>query len=387
MHHIETMSRIDGTASDRSDTDLLDLALVVVLNIRLLLAGPLLVGLVVFAISFTATPLFSATTSFIPVPVNFNGSAPKSATDQYVALLKSRGVLEALVARFDLVKHLAQKDTQHAADRLLERVTVKAAVSGLVTVIVEDADPYLAAAIANAYVQELGKALSRLSLRESQQRLQFVQKHLIIAQEKLSVAEREWGSNSSNTKLSKSSSALTVGRIARLDANIAAKEIELASMRSHLSESSFDYQQAVSDLSTMRSQKVQLEAAPVAAVADARGMATYRELKFQETLLDLLLGQYETARVDEMRDYISLKEVDAAVPPDRPSKPDKAKIAGVASITTFFALLLFVFIRHSLRCLAADEVSARKLYLLQHAFRKALGLKPVATSLFHGSGP
>jgi len=293
--------------------------------------------------------------------------------------MKSRAVLEALVVRFDLVKHFAQEDTQHAIDQLQKSVNIKAAGNGLVTVSVDDEDPNVAAAVANAYIQEIGKVLSRWSFTESQQRLKFFERQVAVANDKLGVAKREVRSRGLSADFSKSSSFISMGGIARLDAHIAAKEIKLASMRSYVAESSFDYQQAEFDLRAMRSHKILLEAAPIEPAGDVTIMAHYRELAYQESLLELLTWQYEVARVEEMRDDETVMGVDAAAPPGRPNKPDRARISGIASIATVFVLMIVVFIRHGLRNLATHAISARKLWLLRNAFRKALGLKLAAT--------
>jgi uncharacterized protein involved in exopolysaccharide biosynthesis len=67
--------------------------------------------------------------------------------------------------------------------------------------------------------------------------------------------------------------------------------------------------------------------------------------------------------------------LDVAQPPERKSKPKKALIAMVSALAAGFALLLFVFIRQSLRSASQTPESAEKLSRLQAAFFKAIGRK------------
>ena len=60
-----------------------------------------------------------------------------------------------------------------------------------------------------------------------------------------------------------------------------------------------------------------------------------REVKYRETIQDLLTRQYEGARVDEARQGALVQVVDAAVPPDRPSNLFRLWIAAGA---IFFSL-------------------------------------------------
>ena len=53
-----------------------------------------------------------------------------------------------------------------------------------------------------------------------------------------------------------------------------------------------------------------------AAIAYARAL---REMKYRETIEELLARQYEGARVDEAREGPHIQVVEPAVPPDRPS--------------------------------------------------------------------
>ena len=52
----------------------------------------------------------------------------------------------------------------------------------------------------------------------------------------------------------------------------------------------------------------------------------YRDLKYQETVFELLAKEFEVAKLDEAREGSIIQVVDAAVPPDKKSSPHRALI-------------------------------------------------------------
>ena len=364
-------------------------------NLRLLVVGPLLAGLAALGVCFAIAPTFTASTSFMPPQQQASGAASllsslgalgglagaasglKNPSDQYVAFLKSRSVQDALIDRFDLIKRYDEKYRQYATKELEQRARVKAGKDGLITVDADDEDPQFAATLANAHVEELGKLLSRLAVTEAQQRRLFFEKQLSATKDKLVKAEQALRSSGVSASVLKSSPVAAVEGLAKLKAAIAAQEIKLASMRGYLAESAFEFKQAQTELSAMRSQMARLESADPGPEADGKDsssyIAKYRDYKYFETLFELFSKQYEIARVDESREGAVIQVVDVAVPPELKSKPKKAIIAVLATLASGFALLIFVFVRQSLRNAAQDAEAARKLSALQAAFGRALG--------------
>jgi tyrosine-protein kinase Etk/Wzc len=65
----------------------------------------------------------------------------------------------------------------------------------------------------------------------------------------------------------------------------------------------------------------------------------YRDMKYYETLYDLLAKQYELARIDEGKNATVIQILDRAVEPDKKSGPKRALIV---LLTGFAALCLTV---------------------------------------------
>ncbi len=374
------------------EISLLDLLQTIVDNLRLLILGPLAIGLAALGISFAIPPTFTAKTQFLP-PQQQQSSASallqslgamgglasaaaggiKNPADQFIGFLKSASIQNSLVDRFKLQDRYETKFKVDARKELQENTKIAAGKDGIISLEVDDKDPQFAAELANAYVEELRKLMGRLSLTEAQLRRSFFEGKLKEAREALSVADQELRATGINASTLKSSPAAAVEVVARVRAGIVAQEVKIAAMRGYLTESAPEVKQAMVELSALRAQLVSAEKAEPQVAGQSNYVERYRNFKYQETLYELFAKQYELARVDEGREGAVVQVVDAAQPPEKKGKPKKALIAIMATLAAGFALLLFVFIRQALRNAGQDGESAQKINALKASWRKAIG--------------
>ena len=375
------------------EISLLDLLQTVVDNLRLLLVGPLAVGLLALGVSFIVTPTFTAKTQFLPPQQQQSAAASmlaslgslgglagaaagiKNPSDQYLAFMKSVSVQDALIDRFKLMERYNAKARVDARTTLTGSARIASGKDGLISIEVDDKDPQFAADLANAHVEELHKLLGRLAVTEAQQRRVFFEKQLAQTKDNLVKAEQALKSTGVNSSALKSTPAAAVETVARLKAMISAQEVKLASMRGYLAESSPDFKLAMNELAAFRSQLAKAEENEPASTSTSDYVARYRDYKYHETLFELFAKQYELARVDESREGAVIQVLDVAQPPERKSKPKKALIAIIATLATGFALLLWVFVRQALRNASNTPETAEKLLTLRMGWRRALGLK------------
>ena len=377
------------TAED-DEISLLDLLQVVADNLRLLVLGPLVAGLLALGITFAIPPTFTATTKFMPPQQQQSGAAAmlsslgalsglagaasglKNPADQYVAFLKSRSVQDALVDRFKLTERYDEKFKQDTRKTLEKNVQIAAGKDGLITIDVDDKDPQFSAQLANAHIEELGKLLNRLAVTEAQQRRVFFEKQLSNAKENLVKAEQALKASGVNSSALKASPAAAVEGLAKLKATIIAQEIKLASMHGYLTESSPDFKQAKTELTAMRAQMSRAEnSEPLGDSKDSDYIAKFRDFKYYETLFELFAKQYEMARVDESREGAIIQVVDTAQAPERKRKPQKALISIAVISTAAVLLLLFIFLREGVRHAAESNESFKKIQRLQISLKKS----------------
>lgn len=376
-----TDMRVDTAPDQDDEISLLDLALVVKENLKLLVLAPLAAGVVALGASFAITPTFTASTTFLQ-PQQQSGAMAmlqglgalgglagaatglKNPADQYVAFIKSRSVQDALIKRFDLQKRY-EAELHEDALRSLEGVArITAGKDGLLKIEVDDHEPAFAAKLANGHVEELQKLLGRLAVTEAQQRRAFYEKQLEQTKAKLAAAQAELQRSGINEGALRAEPKMAAEAYANLRATVTAAQVKLQSMRTYLTDQSSEFKLAQSELAALQSQMSKVESANNAAASD-NYIVKYRDFKYQESLFELFAKQFELAKLDEARDGAMIQVVDVAQTPERKSKPKKAMIAVLTMLASGFALLLFVFMRNAWRNAWKDEATAQKLKALR----------------------
>ena len=121
-----------------------------------------------------------------------------------------------------------------------------------------------------------------------------------------------------------------IASAAVLRGQLAAKQVEIRAMREFAADQNPDLQRAEQELAGIEGQLSAMDAASDRRTGDliaVKGTVTQasldfarslREVKYRETIQDLLTRQYEGARVDEARQGPLVQIVDPAVVPDRP---------------------------------------------------------------------
>jgi uncharacterized protein involved in exopolysaccharide biosynthesis len=378
-----------GTPKDNNQTSLFDLVLIIAENLKLLILGPLAIGLAALGMSFLLTPTFTATTVILP-PKQQQGAAAamlqqlgalgglagaaagiKNPNDQFVAMLKSRVVADELIDRFQLIEQYKSEFKQDARKALEGNSRIGTGKDGLIKIEVDDPSPKQAAAMAEAYVEELGRLMSRLALTEAQQRRAFFEKKLQQTQADLTRAQEALEATGVSAKAMRSSPEATVTAVAELQARISAQEVKVGVMRGYLTDSAQELRTAMAELAGLRAQLNKVgEPAAGSSKKESDYVARFREFKYHETLFELLAKQFEIARVDEAREGALLQVMDPATVPERKSKPKKAIIAVLATLAGGLTLLLFVLVRSTLRDSARDSETAERI----DAIRRAVGL-------------
>ena len=289
------------------------------------------------------------------------GAAAKTPDDLYVALLKSDSVVRGLDERFKLRERYDAEQFETLRKVVPSWVRIASdKKSGLISVEVDDHESKFAADLANAHSTEVAKVLSRLAVSEAQLRRVFFKKQLNETKEHLIKAEqdlRQVQERSGVIVLDKQAEALITGA-AQVRAQIAEREVQLKVLLTGATEQNPDVIRLTSELRALRGELARMESSqggkpgsavdmpvgklPEAAIDNVRAR---RELKVQETLLESMIRQYEIAKLDEAKEGSSLQVVDAALPPDRKSKPSGVIVVLTSTLLAFLASVTFVFMR------------------------------------------
>lgn len=362
------------------DPPIVALGLILLRRLRLLILLPLLVGSVTLGVSFLIPPTFTAVTLLLPPQQQSSAASAllgslggvagalgsglsgiKNPTEQWIGLLKSRSVADALVTRFKL-RELYEADYQfQARDGLAARTAVTSGKDGMIELRVDDRSPQRAAQIAAAYVEELQRLVDTLAVTEAAQRRLFFQKRLDEAKAGLIKAETALRESGVGGDVVKTSPGAAVTQLAQVQAAVAAQEVRISVMRGSMTESNPELRQATLQLASLREQLRKLERdGPAGASGNesTQYVARYREFKYFETLFDLFAKQYEIARVDEARDGGLIQVVDAAQVPEYKSRPKRAMMAALAGMLTFMLCAAYVLGSHYWRRFSRQRAAA-----------------------------
>jgi uncharacterized protein involved in exopolysaccharide biosynthesis len=306
----------------------------------------------------------------------------KNPSDLYIGMLKSQTVADAMIERFKLKDAYEAKFTVDARKRLAAESRFLSDKSGLITIEADSGDPKLAADLANAYVEELHKLTSTLAVTDAAQRRVFFERQLQQVKEKLAEAELKLrqGIETGGLVSMDAQSKASVESVARLRAQISAKEIQIGAMKAYAAPTNPDLQRAERELASMRQGLSRLESGSPGgepgAVADAKGMSNIRlvrEVKYNEVMFELLARQYEMARVDEAKEAPIIQVMDKASPPEKKTGPKRALIVIAATVAGFFASLLYVFARNMLQTARQDPAQQGRLEALRAAWSRRRG--------------
>ena len=95
----------------------------------------------------------------------------------------------------------------------------------------------------------------------------------------------------------------------------------------------------------------------------------FRDPFVQSTLMNSMIKQYETARIDEARESQILFPVDIAKIPEKRSSPKKVQLVLMVGFVAFFAILLWIFIKRALRNIQSDPASAQNWVKMKKAWK------------------
>jgi uncharacterized protein involved in exopolysaccharide biosynthesis len=372
---------------EEAEPSVLDLLIVLAIRKRFLVKFTAAIFLISVITSLLLPTWYTATTVILPPQNNSSAAALlsqvnglgalgaltgnalgiKNPSDLYVEMLRSRSVEDAMIQRFHLVAVYGKKKISDTRKKLESHSNIIASPKdGFIRISVEAKDPKLAADMTNGYVEELRRLSATLAVTEASQRRLFFEQQLSETKDKLAESEESLKHTQQNTGLIQldGEARALIESAASLRAQLAAKQVQIETMRSYATEDNPDIVLAKQQVAALESQLAQL-------AGNRRGVASdpllprgdipeagleygrkLRDVKYYETMFQLLARQLELAKLDEAKQGNVIQVMDAAVPPDKRSFPQRTPIIVVATILGFLAavgwILLTNWVSHAL---------------------------------------
>lgn len=310
----------------------------------------------------------------------------KNPDDLYIGLLESQRVIDGIIHRFDLIKVYKVKRLSDARKALQSRTKILADKSSLISISVEDHDAKQAAAIANAYVDQLHDLMSHLAVTSAAQRRTFFEQQVMEEKGKLGDAEVALEKTEMKTGIiqPQGQAQAVIATIMQLRAQVSAHEVELESLRTSATDQNPEVITLQSQIAALRSQLADFEKGhPQSASVDGNVLTPtsevpaasleylrrMRDVRYQETLFEFMTRQYEMARVDEAKQGQMIQVVDPALVPERRSWPPRTLLTLLAFILAAIVASSWVILQSACAQKMEDPEDARKIHQLRELLR------------------
>lgn len=311
------------------------------------------------------------------------GLGLKSANDMYVAMLKSQTVEDGMVHDYHLQAEYRAKLVSDARKAFEKHASVDGTgKDGLIHISVEDKDPKRAAQLANGYVEHFQSLTQNMAITEASQRRLFFEKQLEKAKDNLADSEVALQQTEQTTGLIQmdSQAKALIESAATLRAQITAKEVQIQAMQTYATGQNSQLVEAQQELESMRAQLAKLGGSEESANAliVPKGKLTQagldyvrklRDVKYYETIFDILARQFEVAKLDEAREGALVQVVDPASPPDRKSWPKRTMIVLVSTAGGLLLGILVALAQAAWVRFREDPESGGKADVLRRAWR------------------
>lgn len=348
-------------AADNDDgVHILDLLSVLARSKVLVISMVIIGGLSGLLISLWLPPVFMSTTKILPPQQQQNSGVAavlgqlgglagaaggiaglKNPNDLYVGLLESRTVADNLIAKFKLMQRYQARTMDEARDVLVtKREIAIGKKDGMISITTSESDAAFAAQLANAYAEELATMTQTMALTEASQRRLFFEKQLREVKGQLADAEVALRGTQEKTGMIQPQAQVQaiISNVAQLKGTIAAKEVQLNAMRTFAAAQNPDLKRTQEELRSLNEQLSKSERSQSGSAGDfmvptgkipavgVEYVRSVRNVKYYETMYELLAKQFELAKIDEAKDSGLIQILDKAIPAEQKSKPKRALI-------------------------------------------------------------
>src|SRR6266567_259642 len=281
----------------------------------------------------------------------------KSTSDVFVGILTSRTIQDKLIQQFDLKKLYGVSRMEDARNNLAERTGIGVdRKSQIITITVTDHDPKRAAAMGQAYVEELNRLVAELSTSSARRERIFLEERLKTVSQDLEAAEKEFSQFSSkNTAIDiKEQGKAMVEAAATLQGQYIAAQSELEGLKQIYTDNNVRVRSVRARIAELKRQLEKLGGKGEQASESSGQQADflypsirklpllgvtyadlYRRTRVQEAVFESLTKEYELAKVQEVKEIPTVKVLDSPNIPERKSFPPRLLIMFLGAVIAF----------------------------------------------------
>lgn len=305
----------------------------------------------------------------------FGMPARTTNAQMLIAMMKVDSVVDIVIDELNLMEGLSPDKRYALRGKIGGSVNAKTGEGGIIDIECINTDSEDTALIANAFVGAVQKKMQELSIEDAQQKRRFFEEQLLLAQQELSTAEDAMAvyQRSSGLVAFESQTQSLLSSIASLRNQIAAKNVEISSLKSYTRNDNPRLRLAQSQLDAMTKELRRLEEEsrtnsrqdginPYGDLSSGRipeleieYQRYARALRFATAKYEAMMRQYESAKLSEVNDISSVSVVEPAVPPRGKYGPKRTRIALAAFGGGFVLGIFIVFLVAHIRTLRKNQ--------------------------------
>jgi len=338
---------------------------------KLIIINLLIVFIISIIISLTLTKWYKSTALILPPPqrelgfnttllnlpfmnLGFGGNQPIFT---YLSILKSRSIKEKIINEFNLIEEYQVKDIEKALEKFQENIRIDVTEEGAIALSLYDTDPVRARDMTVRYYQLLDSIYTVLSVDRATNNRKFLESRVAETRLRLSKAEEKlrdfqikYGIVSIPDQI-----ASGIKYVAELEAKKMQLEIQYNYLRkilepnsSQLKQIKLELQEYINTLQELKQgqeEKVRsIVLPPLSQIPDIslQYYRLFRDVEIYNKVLEFLIPQYESARLEEAKKIPNVQILDYPSIPLRKAKPKRAFF--VLSVTFLFFVLLVTYI-------------------------------------------
>jgi uncharacterized protein involved in exopolysaccharide biosynthesis len=280
-----------------------------------------------------------------------------------IGVLSSRTIADSLIQRFGLQELYSTRYPEDTRKKLKGYSDFTEDVkTGIITIAVEDKSPERAAAMAQAYTEELNRVLTEVNTSSAHRERVFIEQRLSEVKIDLDSAAKElsqFSSQNSTVDISEQAKAM-VSAAADLQAQLIATQSMLRGLQQIYTDSNPRVRQMQAQVAELEAQLQKMGGKDTAdgsslskdelypsirqlPLLGVRYLELFRRSKINEAVFELLSKEHELTKLQEARNMPTVQVLDQAVVPQKKAHPSRLLImAGGTSFCFFFGAIWVV---------------------------------------------
>lgn len=295
------------------------------------------------------------------LPFNNLLSPPTDETMSFIAILKSRTVMENVINKFDLINFYESPDIEEAIETLTNNINIEVEEEGTIRISAmvktswfhpeseEEAAKVLSSKMANYFVDQLMMINLKLKSEKATKNREFIEKRYYENIEKLAEVEeklRQFQENNKTINLEEQTTA-AIQVATGIISNLSISKVKLSILEETHSPSHPEIKLLKSEIAGLQKQLKEFDSGnkdifvvPGFSEVPDIGMQLgrlVRDVEIQNTLFTFLTQQYEEAKIQEAKETPTVQVLDKAMVPINKFKPRRALfIISIFLLTTIF---------------------------------------------------